>query len=524
MPSPKLICCILSLYFFWLIAWIGFSWGAVQDDAMIHLRYAHNLLLHAAITYDGTHTNYGASSLLYVSILALLERMFLHSPNLARAVSSATHLLLFAGLAAAFGLYLPRTARAARLAALILLALLVVPSAVRWLDDGMETGLVLALVTLLAWLLHGQADCCCADEARGWQTFLFVVVPFLAVLLRTELLLLCAVGFLMLALGREKENRSSEARKSVGERFIAAMPILVGAGTGLAVIVGTMHTLLPDTAVAKSLGIDYWLNPIHDTAVTLGGAFSFGIGMLMFWLLTLSLVVMRRGRLTVRGSLANCFFPVVLTLSALRGQEIQGVRYFSWTFFFSTTWNILELAAEPEHTLRRNRQEALLLYAFIGLLIAILPFESVAMGRVLRHRAETVSRFEMQHLDVLRKRHGMASDIGYIGYFSQADICDLAGLVNGRAAARMSQLERARACASIHPDFVFLNASQMGPMARIMDFSQWKICGRYDFTNVRTADTHYLMVRPGIATEVCGATGTHAVPINSILSESASLR
>ena len=68
----------------WLAGWIYLSWPAIQDDALIHLRYADNLFLHHFITYDGVHADYGASSLLYVALLAVL-RNFTASPNLARA-------------------------------------------------------------------------------------------------------------------------------------------------------------------------------------------------------------------------------------------------------------------------------------------------------------------------------------------------------------------------------------------------------------------------------------------------------
>lgn len=493
------------------------SWPAIQDDALIHLRYANNLYLHHFVTYDGVHPDYGASSLLYVGLLALLRGMA-SSANLPRAVSSVVHGLLFGGSAFAFARYLPRRARVARLAAGILLVLLVVPSAVRWLDDGMETGLAVSVATLLAWLLHGRPG---RDQAAGntaGRFALLVLISCLAVLLRPELLLLCAAGFLLLAL---------RAQRGSGGMW-AGTPTVLGAALAMALVLSAMHAPLPDTAVAKSLGIRHWFDPLHDTAITLGGAFSFGVGALLFWVLTLTQVIARRGRMGVQTALANCFFPVVLTLSALRGQEIQGVRYFAWTFFFSITWNVLDLAEQelsdqnladrrlaPRSTWQSRRQSAAL-YVFALILCAVLPFETVAMKHVLTQRAETVRGFETHPLNVLRDRQGMASDVGYIGYFSGAKICDLAGLVNGRVAARMSKLERAQACVAMDPDFVFLNRSQLMPMAQIIDLSQWRICGWYDFANVRTPDRHYLIVRLGIVDGVCRATGFSPTPIGSI--------
>jgi hypothetical protein len=70
-------------------------------------------------------------------------RAFFASPGLAHATSVAFHLLLFAGVTALFRIHLSRASQLVRLLGFVLLGLLVVPSAVRWLEDGMETGLVL---------------------------------------------------------------------------------------------------------------------------------------------------------------------------------------------------------------------------------------------------------------------------------------------------------------------------------------------------------------------------------------------
>ena len=491
----------------WLAAWMYISWPAIQDDALIHLRYADNLHLHHFITYDGVHAGYGASSLLYVSLLALL-RSFTASADLPRAVSSVVHGLLFVGLASALVARLPTEARVARLAGLTLLVLLVTPSAVRWLDDGMETGMVVAVVSLLAWLIHGQFAA--AEKPTGRGNLLLGALAFLAVLLRTELGLLCGFGFLILAFGRDVRN-DAPARP-----WQSGIALLAGAALAVCFIFSTMHVLLPDTALAKSHGIDHWFNPIRDAAITLGGAFLFGVGMLAFWLLTLLLVRLHHGRLSRANVIANAFFPVVLTLASLRGQEIQGVRYFAWTFVVSILWNILELAraAEPHaKTKLQASQGVLLLSAFLVLIAIALPFETKAMHRVLTRRGDTMRTFEAQHLDVLRERRGVASDIGYIGYFSGAQICDLAGLVNGRAAARLTSAQRNQACVQTESDFVFGNASQLGSLRKLEDFSGWQVCGRYEFTNVKALDTHYLVVRPAIAEDVCRATGSAMQPL-----------
>lgn len=492
---------VLPLLGAWLAGWMYLSWPAIQDDALIHLRYADNLFLHHFVTYDGVHPDYGASSLLYVALLALL-RGATSSPDLPRAVSSLVHVLLFLGFAYGLAFKLPKRARVARLAGLVLLILLVTPSAVRWLDDGMETGIVVLLTSLLAWQIHERYA---SEDARsGRSDLLLGLLASLAVMLRTELALLCGFGFVMLALGGTRSWRQG-------------LPLLIGAGLAFSLIVSTMHVLLPDTALAKSHGLSHWFNPLHDAAITLGGAMSFGLGMLGFWLLTFLLSLLHCGGLSKSSALANAVFPAVLTLASLRGQEIQGVRYFAWTFFFPVVWNLLELARPPQLPTRADRHGVPVLIAFSILLAGSLPFESVAMHRVLTRRAETMRNFEAQHLDVLQGSRGIASDIGYIGYFTRAKICDLAGLVNGRPAARMTSLERAHACVRTDADFIFGNLSQLIPLMPMTDVSQWKVCGSYDFANVKSIDTHYLLVRPGVASAACAATARSPEPIESIL-------
>jgi hypothetical protein len=522
----------LPILLLWLLCWIAFAWGAVQDDAFIHLRYADNLLVHHFITYDGVHANYGASSLLYVSGLAAL-RTLTASPELPHAASSVMHLLLFAGLAVLLG----RIARASEFAGncgLALLLLLSTPSAVRWLDDGMETVAAASVAALLAWLIHTELYSAPATGLRlGTRFGAMIVLSSLAVLLRVELSLLCAAGFLMLTLARFSEPPNWRESATIRRQRLAvaagrSLHLLIGCGLALGTVYASMHVLLPDTAVAKSHGIAFWFNPLHDTASTLASAFSFGAGMFVFWLLTVALAIRFSGKPSTIMLLANAPFPVLLAVSVLRGQEIQGVRYFAWTFLFSCLWNIMELGRREPTRMEVRGSKALgvgavrpsntaLLCCFLACIALMLPVEAVVMHRVLSHRRDTLRLFESQRLNVLRARRGVAADIGYIGYFTRADLCDLSGLVNGRAAGSRSSQERVTACAATDPDFVFANLSQMLSMAPAMDFSGWQLCGDYDFTNVSRPDSHYLVVRPGIVEEVCRATGRAAEPASALL-------
>lgn len=499
---------ILSLA---LISLIVLSWPAVQDDALIHLRYADNLYLHHIISYDGVHSNYGTSSLLYVSLLAAL-RNFTASPNLARATSSGIHVLLFAGLATLLAIYFQRSSRLSRLLGVVLLVLLVVPSAVRWLDDGMETGLVLVFVAFLCWSIFRQT---LYSPVSARSFLLLTAVGFFAVLLRTELLLLCGVGTALIVLSRPLGADKLNSTREFSRVLLQGSHLLLGGLLACGAIVWKMHVLLPDTAVAKSHGLAHWFGVLHATAITLAGALSFGLGMFSFWLLTLTLLVLQARRLSRANLLANLLFPIVLVLAALRGQEIQGVRYFTWTFLFSALWNTLQLAQlSSAETARRGSR---LLYAFLVLLSIGLPFEGRTMYRVLTQRGSTMYLFEGQHLEVLQGEYGAASDIGYIGYFSKAEVCDLAGLVNGRAAARATSLQRLDVCVRNKPEFLFGNVSQLAPLAAKLDLNDWQICGQYDFSNMTTLDRHYLVVPPAAVDRVCRSTGRAPLPLQSVM-------
>ena len=501
----------------------------MQDDALIHLRYANNLLHTHHITYDGVHSSYGASSLLYVLLLAFL-RNFTQSSNLARGVSTVAHLILFVGLLTIFTRFIPRRASLARLLGLILLCFVASPSAVRWLDDGMETGLGLCAVTLICWLTFSAAQRQ-ATSPLGYVALLSL--GFFTVMLRTELILLCGISFLTLVLARIGLARS---RASVGvsprawSAIIAgASPIPGGGLLALVVIVLRMHVLLPDTALAKSHGPSAWKEVLSTTPLILTGALLFGIGLLAFWLVTVALVL-RAHRFSLRTLVANIVFPATFFLAVLRGQEIQGARYLAWTFLYSILWNIFEIsisnldaalpgARQPRQVPTSNDSPSqIVAWATLVLILLAQPVEAKLIYRVLTLRAQTMAQFKGAHLDRLHGLLGVAFDVGFIGYFSQADICDLAGLVNGRPAARMTRPARAAACAARNPGFIFANPNQVVLMRNHMSLDGWQVCGQYDFVNLTHLDTHYLLLPAATAIDLCpGLSSQPSYPVSVLL-------
>lgn len=486
-----------------LISWIVLSWPGIMDDAFIHLRYADNLFRTHFITYDGVHPSYGASSLLYVYLLAFL-RAFTSSPNLPRAVSSCVHLLLFAGLVLLFLRAIPRQSHLARLLGLTALILFTAPSAIRWLDDGMETGLALCFVALLCWVTFRQST---RSTTTGLQYLVFAALGFFTVLLRTELMLLCALSFVILAWQNFfAPNHAANPNQRL-KAILSGSHLLLGGLLALALIRVRMHFLLPDTALAKSIGTTPWYLSLLAAVKVLGGALSFGAGMLLFWLLTVFLLSRVR-RLSSTTLFANSVFPVLLALAVLRGQQIQGQRYFAWAFTFSILWNILELgrisSAPTEKQPTEKQPGSTLAYVFLALLLLALPLESVALYPMLKSRTALLQQFESNHLERFEGKPGIAVEVGLIGYFSRADICDFAGLVNGREKAREMASERIRGCLATHPDFLFINEARINGLRPFLSYSDWQACSQsYEYRNVNSFNHHYLIVPRAVAPQVC---------------------
>jgi hypothetical protein len=513
---------VVPLLSVWLILWIAVSWGAGQDDALIHLRYAEFLNRVHFITFDGVHRSYGTSSLLYVGLLALL-RAVTSSPLLPCAVSATTHVCLFLVSSVVY----VRAARTAsvriQLIALSILLLMVVPSADRWLGDGMETGIVVGLVGLVAWRTHRLSS----EPARQWAGRLpQVLLGFLLVLLRPDLVIisLFASGVLWASAAGDRDSRWLY-------RVVRAIPrgsdFLAGSALAQTAILLAMHSALPDTAQAKSHGIHEFFPTLSAAAQVIGGALTFGVGTLALWILSAVVVLSSRRTHLMPSLFANAVFPIVILASALRGQSIQGFRYFVWSLFFSIVWNVCELwrvdtiDGEELQNDRGARLGAVALVAFLGCCLVALPLESRLMLRVFRTRSQTMKLFIAQDLSgPIQGEPGVAEDVGYISYFTQAPICDLSGLVNGRFAASLTWQQRAVRCAAERPAFAFFNSTQARSYLGYLDFTGWRVCGQYDFGNMRSPDRHFLLVSPADVDAVCHATGYSPLPISVAMVES----
>jgi hypothetical protein len=372
----------------------------------------------------------------------------------------------------------------------------------------METGLGLCFAALLSWIIFRQST---RPTVSRLRYLAFLALGFFTVLLRTEFILLCGLSFVILA--RQRILAPDDGEKTVKslKAFVNCSHLLLGGALAWVFIRIKMHFFLPDTALANATGTS-WLETLLAVAQVLGGALSFGAGMFFFWLLTIFLV-WRARRLSMTVLFGNSVFPVMLILAVLRGQQIQGARYFDWMFCFSILWNILELGRVPP-PFPENQSEARLPYAFLAFFLLMLPYESLVIYPMLKSRSTLLKQFESDHFERLEGKRGVANDVGLIGYFSRAEICDLAGLVNGRERARETVGERIAGCAASHPEFLFLNPTTIDGIQPLLASNDWQVCSRYyDYKNVRTWNRHYLIVPRATAQKICGEV-SNSVPVD----------
>lgn len=472
----------------WLACWLYASRFAMLDDALIHLRYAAFLHDQHRVTYDGITASYGTSSLIYVTLLALLRSITI-SPMLPKTISCIFYLLVI--------LYLldiknkTSATREARFVWMALLAITLSPMAIRWLTDGMETSLVVLMTIILSTAVWKFSR---SDECTVGVYLWLATLGFLMVLLRTELAALSLIATCASLASRWARRKPSASALGT---LLSSTPLAVGAFLGMALIWSIFGRVLPDTAVAKSSGFS--LRPLDAAAHVIASSFCFGCGALLLFLLSawLWLRVIRRSADARSGLpvwlIVNSCFPIVLVLSCMRGQAVQGVRYFLWPLFFSIVWNLLTLGLavldKPAH-----RSHYPLAWGLAIVLILLFPADWHYASRAMSGRAQTFLSMRDAGLSRYRDRLVIAGDIGFIGYFTGAEVCDLSGLVNGLQAAALPTAQRARRCVEQKPGLLFVTESQRLMLAPFLDFTAWAPALSVDFQNVNNNDRHILFL------------------------------
>jgi hypothetical protein len=470
----------------WLAGSLWITRFALLDDALIHLRYAEHLQAMHRIAFDGVHTSYGTSSLLYVCILATL-RGISHSALLPKVVSVVCYLALI------FVTYrlgdVLKQRHVTKFLWVSMLVCLLSPMGIRWLTDGMETSLALLLSATLAILC-----------ARLWNRpltpahqFTLLLVGALLVMCRVETCTLVFLSGITLAFS------PSSSEETLGTKITRPLGLWCGGGLSLLTIWIVFGRIVPDTAVAKSGRPS--LAQISGIAHVSISSFELGIGLSVLaavsgWSLLRALIRQRRAGLSLVGwAAANGSYVLLVIAACVRGQSIEGVRYVLWPLVYAVTWNALVLsgiqAGEQKPVTHSGR---VLAWCYGLLVVCLFPFDLYYGMHAMLGRGKAFLQMRSANLQALAGTTIIAGDVGFIGYFSGADICDVGGLVNGPELAALNGSQRYRRCALSQPRAAFLTAEQIKVLAPYLDLSGWRTCLMVDFQNVASDGRHFLML------------------------------
>ena len=217
----------------------------LTDDTFIHFQFAKHLVQGKGFSFNDGEPTYGATSPLWVLLLALAGKVL---PIQVAAPADAWSMPDLAWVAKTLGLVahllsvwvlvrLGRRLGWGEWTSLVLGVLLAAQTwVVRWALSGMETPLATACVALALYALAGVL----IQGRAAWTTGL--ALGF-AVLARPECWLFAAI--VLLAVGAGAERRSRSALEALGGFALVVVPWLLAAWSWF-------HRLLPNTAAAKA--------------------------------------------------------------------------------------------------------------------------------------------------------------------------------------------------------------------------------------------------------------------------------
>jgi hypothetical protein len=492
--------CVIALLGSWFAIWMWALRYHQLDDSFITLRYARNLRLLGRLAFNPSQQSHGTSSLLYVYLVALFYA-WLPSPLLTKILSLTAYLLLAVAM----------LRRAMRIGSEYLfclwslyLVVILSPMAMRWLSDGMDTSLYVLDAYALASIVASRP---LPERQTLVRNLVLFALGAITVFLRIEAIVLVGAAALASAILRADQVRGK--RLSIGGLVAAFVPewcLSGGALLACAIVIAKFGKLLPDTAFAKSNPFTAFTRGyLIYLAHSVGATFTFGLGLLTLALVSALLVLATSQSIQERAAAlaANAPLPALIVAAWSRGQEAQ-FRYFIASLVFAITWNLSKLERAPD-ALKAGHQRWVANAAIAMFAIALIGFggEAPLVRHITAERSRAFVAMRAQNLERLASGIGIAADIGMVGWFTHAEICDLSGLVEGSEWAHLSPDERARLCAQRPQAFVFVNHGQARSLGRYLDLKSMVVCFRYLLPNVSTDDAHVLYVEPRLAGEIC---------------------
>ena len=443
--------------------------GFVQDDAYITYRYARNIASGAGFVYNDGEPVLGTSTPLYALSLALLSKVTgLTVPDVGTLAWLAS--LWLAGIA----LYHAGLPAGRPFSALV--ALLFLTSPLLGQMVGMESAFLLALLLLATWAL-----------SRG-RLFLASILIGALVLTRYEMLLFAVV----LAAYQWFAFRRSPV-------WLAPAAAILSIWFVYAVF--TFGSPIPLSATAKlvtlrdpfAVGFLFYMY-LTRSAIGWVAAHTFTFLVGVFFLLLRRdapapyalLLVWGAAYFTVAAAVAGSFpWYYAPLLPAVAIATTYGARYIS-----SVPLSRASGGSPPDGTSAGRTA----LFILIGLLLLAGNLASWAQnwsdygGGVRDHRFEAYRDISAWLLDHMHPGDSLAAaEIGYIGYFTDAQILDLYGLVTPGVHAWLPmglEATTSRAIEAYAPDYVLIDASGAPPEA----FGVTS-----DYTLAATFDIQYLV-------------------------------
>lgn len=228
----------------WLILALSMTLYQFQDDAFIHLRISQHLGEKGMFSFNGEAQHFSTSSPLYTTVLAAFWSIT-KNPMLPKFVNIFIFISILSLLLSGI-LYIFSKNRLAQAFIVVSFVLLVSPFGLRWLTDGMETGLVAFVAILLAVatnILKTQSS------TRAPILFAIAILSFVAVALRIEFAFVLALGGAALF----AHTTLSGQKLGLNLRYASWKLISLGFG-GIAALISIyliFGHLFPDTGLAK---------------------------------------------------------------------------------------------------------------------------------------------------------------------------------------------------------------------------------------------------------------------------------
>ncbi len=468
------------------------------DDTFIHLKIAKNILEKGIYSFNGIESDFSTSSPLYTTILSLGLRIW-DNPYIAKILNIIFYFLDYSLIS----IFLLRTKNVNSLILSIFLVGISSPLGVRWLTDGMESSLVMLFSIIIGYLLYIIHQFKTKEYKKIFFLITYLFLTF-SILLRIEFAFIIVWYIFACIISRSFSNAKSDYNNFI----LRLYPLFLSLITSFSFLYINFGSFTPDTSIAKG-GLKYDLNFLIINVLRAHlSASIFGISLLLSLFISIYSIYKYRDILNLTNQttfvyLINFSLPIFTFLILIKGQMIQGIRYFIFLETFLISFNLLICKGFDLKKLinkKINYKYKYLLYLLIPLLITPWLWNDFnALNRISEGRSQSFLNLSTQDLGCLNNKNLIAWDVGMISYFSKSFILDPNGLVNGRELAKLKEDDRLNQLVKKNKiDYAFVNDKQMKKIEKSIDLTYWINLGSYKFPNFKknSQDIHYLLKNP----------------------------